>query len=70
MTVWTVEMKSAAMKDAQNVCDLTQAAQFLVDRLREYEPVCQCGGATREWNGHVSPALARLEALLAKIQSN
>jgi hypothetical protein len=68
MSIWTDEMKSAAMKDAQRVCDLDAAARFLVARLREYEPVCQCEDAVREWNGHVSPALARMEALLNKPQ--
>lgn len=63
---WSDDMKAAAMKDAQRVCDLDAAARFLVVRLREYESECQCEAGHTEWNGHVEPALCRLEKLLAE----
>lgn len=57
-------MKEARDAREQRASGIEREAQFLVDRLREYEPECQCDNATREWLGHVAPSLARLEALL------
>lgn len=40
-------------------------ADFLLDRLKQYEADgCQCSRSVREWCGHVSPPMARLEAAL------
>lgn len=62
---WSQEMKAAAMRDAERVCDLEQHARFLVERLREFEgDMCECNPPAREWMGHVWPALERMEALL------
>jgi len=64
MSIWTDEMKSAAMQDAQKVNDLHNAARFLIDRLREFEgDLCDCRNTFREWNGHVVPALVQMELL-------
>lgn len=50
---------------------VVEAATFLCDRLREYEGVATDGSneadCQREWNGHVSPALARLEFVLTAL---
>jgi hypothetical protein len=58
-------MKEARDAREDRARSIENEARFLVARLREYEPECQCEGATREWNGHVSPSLARLETLLS-----
>lgn len=42
MSVWTDEMKSAAMQDAQRVCDLTAAPQEITRlRLATDEGTCR-----------------------------
>jgi len=64
---WPNSEGAEARNTAENRSkDIEKEARFLVERLREYEPLCQCDEASREWNGHVSPSLARLETLLAK----
>lgn len=50
---------------ADRLGDLSNEARFLVARLREHESNSQCDEDMREWNGHVEPSLARLEALLS-----
>ena len=45
--------------------DVVREAAFLCARLREFESVCDNPECNREYGGHVSPSLARLEMLLA-----
>lgn len=58
-------MKEARDAREDRFLSIEREARFLVERLREYESTCQCEEATREWNGHVLPPLARLEAFLS-----
>ena len=45
---------------------LAQEAAFLCSRLREFENELLDDEVARQFFGHVSPPLARLEALLAE----
>jgi hypothetical protein len=48
--------------------DVVDEARFLCARLREWEGVCDGDECCREYSGHVSPSLARLEMLLASLK--
>lgn len=44
--------------------EVAQAARFLLDRLVDHEVRMTSDEDAREWHGHVTPAMARLRALL------
>lgn len=56
--------------DIAAVCDssedLLADARFLCERLREFENEDVGKEGARQFHGHVAPALARLEAAIAK----
>lgn len=45
--------------------DVTDAGQFLLDRLTDFEREIWDFYTQREWNGHVVPAISRFRAALA-----
>ena len=44
--------------------DIEREAQFLIERLRQFESENMDESAFRDWSGHVCPSIARLELLL------
>lgn len=47
----------------EKLMDIRKDAKFLCDRLVAYEADgCQCDQSVREWCGHVTPALARMQS--------
>ena len=44
--------------------DIEREAQFLIERLRQFENENIDESAFRDWSGHVCPSIARLELLL------
>lgn len=44
--------------------DIVREAEFLIERLRSFEGDNMDEASFRDWNGHVSPSISRLEALL------
>ncbi len=71
-----VEAHNAALSPIQSepiaspVGELLEEAAFLCARLRDLEGSLLDDDAGRDFNGHVSPSLARLEALLANQASS
>ena len=54
------------MTETERLKNIEADARFLVERLRAYEADgCQCDKSVREWCGHVTPALARMEMALS-----
>lgn len=58
MTVWTDEMKAAAMKDAQKVCDLTDEVKRLRQALATIKGLV-CGEKIPNWADQHATTLTR-----------
>ena len=51
------------------VAELVEAGKFLLDRLVDHEVRMTSDADAREWNGHVTPAMARFRSLLSLHQA-
>jgi len=51
------------------VAELVEAGKFLLDRLVDHEVRMTSDADAREWNGHVTPAMARFRSLLSRHQA-
>lgn len=60
------ESQSANAKLIAAAPELMGDGQFLLDRLADFERELEDDGVAREFYGHVSPAIARLSAAVAK----
>ena len=60
---WNTRLSHSAEKEA-----LIGQAQFLLDRLVDHEVRMTSDADAREWHGHVTPAMARLRAVLSPVE--
>jgi len=64
------DSKAAAMWNRRAaVAELVEAGKFLLDRLVDHEVRMTSDEGAREWNGHVTPAMARFRSLLSRHQA-
>jgi len=64
-----VFVRAMAAHRAAAVAELVEAGKFLLDRLVDHEVRMTSDDDAREWNGHVTPAMARFRSLISRHQA-